>query len=293
MPEAIDIKNPLELRNFKYISEDLPICVEEVPVDTSLIRVISSCFHDDFICARILKGTIVIDIDGNQQLLQKNDFLFINSNHVYSISEVQEPGFIRVMFAKPSTLSNPLLDRKINRMISDVKFSSTIIHPINPLFYADMDAIYDLSRSRPQEFEFKILSHYVNQLRQIYRIYQHTNPEETVNHDANYDALREMMAFIGESYRNEINLDDIAAAGGVSRSKATRLFRSYIQKSPIQHLQEYRLERSVYFLTQTKLSISEIAQSCGFNQQSYFNRLFIRHFGMTPKQMRSDPKYSR
>ena len=201
MPETIDIKNPLELRNFKYISEDLPICVEEVPVDSSLIRVISSCFHDDFICARILKGTIVIDIDGNQQLLQKNDFLFINSNHVYSISEVQEPGFIRVMFAKPSTLSNPLLDRKINRMISDVKFSSTIIHPINPLFYADMDAIYDLSRSRPQEFEFKILSHYVNQLRQIYRIYQHTNPEETVNHDANYDALREMMAFIGESYR--------------------------------------------------------------------------------------------
>lgn len=287
MTEKTDQQNLLELRDFNYLSEDLTICIKERTIDSSLIRKNSSWFHEDFLWVRVLNGTFDIVIDGIHQTLQKNDCIFINSNHVYTVTDVPEAGTIRLMFAKPGTISNPLLNRKIRKMITDVKFSSAIIHPVNPLFYADMDAIYDLSRSRPQEFEFKILSHFINQLRQTYRIYQHTNPEETVDRDANYDALREMMAFIGENYRNEISLDDIAASGGISRSKATRLFRFYIQKSPIQHLQEYRLERSVYFLTHTKMNISEIAQSCGFNQQSYFNRLFIRHFGMTPKQMRS------
>ncbi len=277
----------LELRDFTYISNELTICIEDRPFTASIMKRKSSCFHDDFVWGRVLQGSLNIDIDGNRQILHKNDFVFINSGHVYSICDVLEPGVIRLLFAKPDTVSNPLLDRKIRKMMLDVHFSSTIIHPVNPLFFADMDAIYDLSRQRPDEFEFKILSHHINQLRQIYRIYQHTNPDETVDHDADYDALREMMAFIGENYRNEISLDEIAASGGVSRSKATRLFRSYVQKSPIQHLQEYRLERSVYFLTHTKMSISEIAQHCGFNQQSYFNRLFIRHFSMTPKQMRN------
>ena len=72
----------------------------------------------------------------------------------------------------------------------------------------------------------------------------------------------------------------------MSRSKCSRLFRKYLSKSPIEHVQQYRLEKSVYLLKNTNLQFSEIAAICGFNQQSYFNRLFVREYGMTPKQMR-------
>jgi AraC-like DNA-binding protein len=40
------------------------------------------------------------------------------------------------------------------------------------------------------------------------------------------------------------------------------------------------------------MTCSEIALNCGFNEQSYFNRLFLRKFGITPKQMREKNRNS-
>jgi transcriptional regulator GlxA family with amidase domain len=84
----------------------------------------------------------------------------------------------------------------------------------------------------------------------------------------------------------EVSLDELAAAGNMSRSKCTKLFRQYVQQSPVEHIQNYRLERCIYLLNNTDMSCAEIAMNCGFNEQSYFNRLFLRKFNMTPKKMR-------
>ena len=171
-------------------------------------------------------------------------------------------------------------------MIQDSGFSSVIIRPVNPLFSADMDAILELSQTKPQAYEFSVLSHYLEQLRQIIRIYEHTNPDETIHRNTDIDSLREMMAYIGEHYQEPISLDELAAAGKMSRSKCTKLFRQYVQQSPVEHIQNYRLERCIYLLNNTDMSCAEIAMNCGFNEQSYFNRLFLRKFSMTPKKMR-------
>ena len=41
-------------------------------------------------------------------------------------------------------------------------------------------------------------------------------------------------------------------------------------------------------LSTTDKNIAEIAASCGFGQQSYYNRLFLREYGMTPKAFRKN-----
>jgi transcriptional regulator GlxA family with amidase domain len=123
-------------------------------------------------------------------------------------------------------------------------------------------------------------------LRQILRIYEHTSPNDTISVDTDLDILREMMAFVGQNYQSDIDVDQIAKAGRISRSKCTRMFRKYLQTSPIEHVQKYRLQQSVRLLTATNETFSEISRQCGFNQQSYFNRLFLRTFHMTPKEMR-------
>jgi AraC-like DNA-binding protein len=177
-------------------------------------------------------------------------------------------------------------------MINDGGFASVVIHPVSDLFSYDMDTIYELSRHRPEGFEFEVAARYLSLLRQYFRIYHHTNPEETVRHDTDMESFREMLAFIGEHHQEEITLDEIADIGRMSRSKCSRMFRRYLGKSPIEHVQKYRLEKSVFLLKNTDLQFSEIASVCGFNQQSYFNRLFVREYGVTPRQMRKEFKKS-
>lgn len=276
------------LVNFDYLSEELPIIIQDRTIDMLDSISMSSHFREDFVWVRMMSGSIEVDVDGTIETIREGECLFINSNHIRELRGVPDgPARYRILIVRPDAVCNPLLSRRLNRMMQDTRFSSTVIRPGSPLFYADMDAMLELSRHKPEEYEFRILSHLLVQFSQILRIYHHTNPDDTITKNTDLDTLREMLAFIGENCREELTLDQIAAAGKVSRSKCTRLFRTYIQKSPIHHLQAYRLERSVYLLNNTEFTISEIALKCGFNQPSYYNRLFLRTFGITPKAMRA------
>ena len=96
--------------------------------------------------------------------------------------------------------------------------------------------------------------------------------------------LRKMMQFVWENYTERISADDIAGAANISQSAALRCFRAGTNMSPVEYLNDYRLRCAKEKLLTTHSMISEIALSVGFESVGYFNRLFKREFGMTPRQ---------
>ena len=56
----------------------------------------------------------------------------------------------------------------------------------------------------------------------------------------------------------------------------------------IQYLNDYRLTRAGEYLKMTEENVTQIALKCGFENLSYFNRLFRRKFGVTPRQYREE-----
>ena len=271
----------------KYIHPDLKIGMEEFETNVQSGGRRTVHVVDQFVWARVIEGGISFQVNTQIVHVEEGETLFINARQPHSYKGAfRTPAKFRILVAAPDAVDVPFLNRKLQAMINDSAFASTVIRPASPLFSYDMDIILDLIRHKPEEYEFEVVSKYCAILRQYCRIHHHTNPDETVRRDTDLESLREMLAFIGEHHQEEITVDEIAAAGKMSRSKCSRLFRKYLSKSPIEHVQQYRLEKSVYLLKNTNLQFSEIAAICGFNQQSYFNRLFVREYGMTPKQMR-------
>ena len=277
-----------------YISPSFRISVEEFSYDRVQTIKRTTRLYNEFFWVRVMEGELCFDVDGTLFYVHASETLFINSGHFHMFKGVsQAPARFRIIAAMPDAVSSPPVESAVNRMISDDSFSSIVIRPVSELFSYELDAIFDLCHHKPDAWEFEVSARYLQLLRQIYRIYRHTNPDDTVSRNIDLQLLREMLCYIGENYRDEITVDQIAAAGRMSRSRCTRLFRRYLQESPIEHVQKYRLERSVYYINNSDLQFSEIAGKCGFNQQSYFNRLFVRFYGMTPKQMRAKAISSR
>ena len=54
----------------------------------------------------------------------------------------------------------------------------------------------------------------------------------------------------------------------------------------VEYLNQYRLEIAAGELAESGESVTEIALNAGFNNLSYFNRVFKRSFGMTPREYR-------
>lgn len=96
--------------------------------------------------------------------------------------------------------------------------------------------------------------------------------------------MKQMLRFIQQNYAEELNTAAIAASAAVSESECLRCFRAVIGTTPIQYLREYRIERAAQLLAQSRIRIADAAESCGFQDISYFTKTFRKLRGCTPKE---------
>ena len=95
------------------------------------------------------------------------------------------------------------------------------------------------------------------------------------------DALRE----IEENYKSA-NLSDLAARGGISLSYFSRLIKKTTGRTYKELLQNKRLARASQLLRETSLPVQKIIEAVGYDNTSYFYRIFKRKFNANPKAYR-------
>ncbi len=96
--------------------------------------------------------------------------------------------------------------------------------------------------------------------------------------------IERTVSFIHTNYADNITLDMLANSSGYSKSRFSSIFKSVIGCSPMQYLNKTRLSYAADLLLSSKLSIREIASSCGFNDPFYFSRAFHKQYKCSPSE---------
>jgi AraC family transcriptional regulator len=99
--------------------------------------------------------------------------------------------------------------------------------------------------------------------------------------------VRYVTTFIEEHLEQDLTLDAIASLIQLSPHYFASLFKQSVGQSPHQYVLQSRIERSKQLLKQPELSIAQVAQCVGFQNQSHFTTAFHRSVGCTPKAYRS------
>lgn len=93
--------------------------------------------------------------------------------------------------------------------------------------------------------------------------------------------------YVMTNYHQNITLDEIASIASMTKNAFCRYFKVRTNKSFFQFLIEVRIERAAKLLSSNgELSVLEIAESCGFNNISNFNRKFKELKQLSPLQYR-------
>ena len=87
---------------------------------------------------------------------------------------------------------------------------------------------------------------------------------------------------------SSFGVETLARRLGVHRSVLARRFAARVGLTPIQYLSNVRMQHALTLLRQTGAPIGEIARRCGYEDPSYFARLFRKTQGMTPRQWRGE-----
>lgn len=108
--------------------------------------------------------------------------------------------------------------------------------------------------------------------------------------EQNNAVVAAMQADVDRNFCRDISLTDMAHIYHYNEKYLGRLFKTHMGISFGQYLNLRRLEFSAQLLRRTKQSVLDISQRVGFNNVTYFNRLFRQQFGMSPSQYRSNKK---
>ena len=96
----------------------------------------------------------------------------------------------------------------------------------------------------------------------------------------------EWMEYIYNNLHRPLRLQEIAEHFDVSQSYASRFFKKETGKTMIQFINEEKMKEAARFLNESSLSIRDVAARVGYDDPFYFDRLFRRFYGMTPRDYR-------
>ena len=96
--------------------------------------------------------------------------------------------------------------------------------------------------------------------------------------------LKTVVQLVNEGYAGALHVTDAAAACGCSPSHFMRWFKKMTGQGFTEYLNEQRLNAAADALRSGSDTVLAIAEQCGFENLSYFNRLFKKRYGMTPRE---------
>lgn len=275
------------------MNQELPLVIEKENFDTHKQDELAH-WHNSFELIEVVEGRFYCNVDGSEFLINKGNICIINRGRLHHI---YTEDYNASMCRKKTIIFNPdyfIKDQNIyEKYILPLLEKDAFAHiqfnikkgiglDINTL----MKEIEALEDEKPIGYELEEYSLIYKVIRYLYLAYQSSKQSIHTTYDANVQIQRNMTSFIHEHFNSKIGLEDIAEAGQVSKSTCIRLFHKYTGKSPIDFLNNYRLQMSAEKLVATSEQITEIAYACGFGQPSYFNRLFLKEYNMTPNQYR-------
>ena len=104
----------------------------------------------------------------------------------------------------------------------------------------------------------------------------------------NLQAVRRLIASVPT---RTITLDEMASVAGISVSYFSARFKTAFGLSPMECLILHRLHRAAHLLSDRNLRISEIAAQTGYQDEFHFSKMFKKHFGISPREMRKRPAH--
>lgn len=92
-------------------------------------------------------------------------------------------------------------------------------------------------------------------------------------------------AIIAAEFANpSLSAGYLADQVGLTAVQLGKLFKKHCGKTIPEYITDYRLEKAVTWMKNSNLTVSEIAQRCGYQNESYFFRVFKEKYGITPRQ---------
>lgn len=277
---------------------DYPVSAYFLDLHKSYMNWIRWHWHEEMEILIIQEGAAEIFTDDVSYVIHPGQGIIINQNVMHSIHSLDQKNctFYTIVF-HPDFLFGYQRSYLQTQYLLPVQnyqlFKMFLLDEKDPWHKRMLESLSNaISVNLTQTFGYELatkgyLCHFWSDL--ISRLPRSQKP---VSSHASLDEQRvkQAMLYIRTHYAEPISLEDIAGSIHVSKSECCRCFARTLQMTPFQYLMKYRIfeaAKKLMMPSTDQPSIADLAISVGFNNTSYFNKLFKKFLGCTPTYYRT------
>lgn len=280
------------------LHEDMPMPDPNFPIKMGLNyykqtgEIFPPHWHEQLEFLYFTSGKAIIECNSKPLQVKKGDLIVVNSNDLHQGKNLSEELSYYCIIADTSLLqskSNDLSETKYitpidqnrilfqNRVVADVK----IQHCINQL-------VQELD-SQEIGFELAIKSQLYQLLTLLLRTHVSTilSTSEYNKRTRNLKRFNPIFKFIENHYSDEISIDELAKMANLSRYHFCRLFKEITNKTVTDYINQIRINQSEEMLKDSSKNITEVATANGFNNLSYFSKVFKKYKKIPPSKIKN------
>lgn len=242
-------------------------------------------WHTECEIIHILSGSFLLTVNSHLYSLTEGDIAFIQDGMLHGGTPVDCVYECLVFDMKLLLKDNHICYRQLDAIMHHELLISSIL-PSNDTALSDTAAnLFQAMREKYTGYEFAVQGYLYVLMGIILSRNLYTAKSNQEKHMAyRLKQLKQVLRYIEEHYSEDISLEDLASIAGMNPKYFCRFFKQITQKTPINYLNYYRIECAREQLSTTDCTITEAAFQCGFNDVSYFTKMFRRQMGMTPMQ---------
>ena len=284
----------------EYKDSAFPVLLSKNRLSDFRQREFSCHWHEEFELGVVANGsaeyTIYTDTAKESFTLNKGDAFFINSRIMHSAREILPDTIIADVIFPLDFMRNVFTESVYRRSVlpllkSRVTSITLKLCHQNAALIRSVKELCELSQDNV-DFELRYLELMCGTWRQLLSYITQSDNSMMLpkTYSIQEERARNMLSYIQTHFSENITVLSIAGSANISRSECFRIFHDIIGKTPVEYLSDHRFAKACEMLLCTNKTITDICCNCGFNDTSYFCKVFKKRYGVSPNKYRTGQK---
>ena len=253
--------------------------------------------HNEFELFLVLRGEGVAKIKSHTYDIKEGDIYLINSGEVHSYARNPAND---ILDSKKDTAPLFLFAQISNHCLREYfpQIRTTVFNSCNLRDYLSEDEVKEVTNLLVSSakayfleenlYPLKVLGNISNVIMRCYQKVPYEIISEAQKNNLKQKNLRieRIISYIDANFETQIRLQDLAEQENLSPTHFSHLFTSLFGVTFQDYVNIKRMEQCIRLMPNKEKTLLEISYESGFSDPKYMNRMFIKHFGYTPKEYR-------
>lgn len=246
--------------------------------------VMKAHWHKEFEIIRIITGKFHTFINHKEYVLNQGDVLLVEGGCLHR-GEPTDAVYECIVFDLKMLIrqQNNVVERFVLPLLNDTATINTVLYHQGSEIAKTIELLCQSLHNKKEYYELEVFSLLFHLLAQIYESGAVSTSKDS-NHTQQQKIIMGLLSWIEDNYTESITLKTLSDLSGFNPKYLCRIFKDYTSKTPINYINELRVEHACYEIAVKGKNVTRAAFDSGFNELSYFCRIFKHYKGITANE---------